>query len=754
MNPTTYTATVTDKSPDEKKEKRPVRPGSVAIAQVRAERVRMKRNAAKVFRTSFVPIVFALTFFGLVLLAVYPTTANAADAAAPAEARQGFLSLETAPLGSGSAIELNGEWEFHWMKLLAPAELDGLQSAEAPAYIRVPAFWAGQSAAGSGTGHATYRLRVKLAPEQQGRQLALYLPYGMESAYSLWINGEYKASAGKPGTSRADMEGLYKPQVVYFAGRQDNEIVIQLSNYVQRTAGIWDPIRLGTAEDVSSFWNRRTASELFVGGGIVMMGLYHLGLYALRRKDPAPLFFGGFCLLFGLRSLLLGENYIGELFPHMGFETYKKLDYLGQYIGPALFILYVQALFPKDIHKLMVRVLVAFDLLLSLIVLLAPAWLFAYTLPASHVSLAIYAPYMIFVFIRAAVRKREGALLCCVLFAVMALTIVNDLLYYNNVIVTFDMAKFGLFLFVFAQAFMLSIKFSKAFRSVEELSERQSRWSQELEATVEDRTRDLSAALTDLRGAQKQLVEAEKMAALGGLVAGIAHEINTPVGIGVTAASHLRDKTRELKSGFEEGRMKRSELSAYLSLADESAEIVSANLARAAELIRGFKQVSADQSSEERRRFGVKAYLREVLISLGPQLKRTRIETKLTGDEHAELNGYPGAVSQVLTNLVVNSVVHAFAEDQQGHIAIDVRREQGSVLLTYRDDGRGMTPDVREKIFDPFFTTNRSNGGTGLGMHIVFNLVTQSLGGSILCESAPGQGTTFYIELPTGEKPE
>ncbi|OWR30713.1 hypothetical protein CDO73_08940 [Saccharibacillus sp. O23] len=667
-------------------------------------------------------------------------------------ASEGELSLEGRPLGEGEIVPLDGEWEFHWMKLLTPEQLAEGTDGDASAYIRVPAFWADQPAAGTGTGHATYRLKVRMSEEQAGHAYGLYLPYGMESAYEVWINGEFAASAGKLGVSRAGMEGQYRPQVTYFEGREENEIVIRLSNYVQRTAGIWDSIRLGRAEDVSAFWNRRTASELFVAGGIVMMGLYHLGLYALRRKDRAPLYFGAFCLLFGLRSLLLGENYMGESFPNLGFETYKKMDYLGQYIGPALFILYVQALFPKDIHKFMVRALVVFDLLLGLTVLLTPAWVFAHTLPASHVSLAIYAPYLIYVFVRAAVRRREGALLCCILFAVMALTIVNDLLYYNNVIVTFDMAKFGLFLFVFAQAFLLSIKFSKAFRSVEELSERQSRWSHELEATVEDRTRDLSAALTDLRGAQKQLVEAEKMAALGGLVAGIAHEINTPVGIGVTAASHLRDKTRELRSGFEEGRMKRSELSAYLSMADESAEIVSANLSRAAELIRGFKQVAADQSSEERRTFNVKAYVREVLVSLGPQLKRTRIRTRLDGDDDLELNGYPGALSQIVTNLVVNSVTHAFGEGEEGNIFIDARRQGNGVRLVYRDDGRGMAPEVSAKIFDPFFTTNRSGGGTGLGMHIVFNLVTQSLGGSIVCDSGPGQGTTFDIYLPSGEK--
>jgi hypothetical protein len=184
-------------------------------------------------------------------------------------------------------------------------------------------------------------------------------------------------------------------------------------------------------------------------------------------------------------------------------------------MGPAMFLLYVQCLFPRDINKTIVKIGVGFYVLMSGFVVLTPAVVFTHVLKLSHVMLLILAPYVVFVFIKAAIKKREGALFSCMMFLVLALTVVNDVLYYNQVISTFDMAKFGLFSFIFAQAFLLSIKFSKAFQSVEELSLRQAKWSTELEKTVQERTHDLQTTLEDLKLTQKQLVESEKMAALG-----------------------------------------------------------------------------------------------------------------------------------------------------------------------------------------------------------------------------------------------
>ena len=276
-----------------------------------------------------------------------------------------------------------------------------------------------------------------------------------------------------------------------------------------------------------------------------------------------------------------------------------------------------------------------------------------------------------------------------------------------------------------------------------------------LERRVMERTLRLDAANQELRETlgqleqtQTQLVQAGKMAALGDLVAGVAHEINTPVGVGVTAASHLESETRAIVALHGEGRMKRGDLDRYLVLCQDGAKLILSNLNRAAELIRSFKQVAVDQSGEARRKFRVKEYLAEVCLSLRPVLKNTGHRLEISCPDDLELNSYPGAFSQIVTNFITNSLTHAYDEGEAGSLLFDIRLQGGNVLFRYSDDGKGMTEDQVNQAFDPFFTTNRKKGGSGLGLHIVYNLVTQKLLGTITCESKPGKGTVFVLLFP------
>lgn len=281
------------------------------------------------------------------------------------------------------------------------------------------------------------------------------------------------------------------------------------------------------------------------------------------------------------------------------------------------------------------------------------------------------------------------------------------------------------------------------------------RLNDELEHRVEERTRalrlsnrELQFTLEELKMMQKQLVESEKMAALGGLVAGIAHEINTPLGIGVTAASHLEDETRRLMQLFSEGKVTRSTMESYQADALQSSQLILSNLRRAGQLIKSFKQVAVDQSSEQAREVHLKTYLEEILVSLGPALKKTRHTVSIKCPEDLRLYTYPGAISQIVVNLVMNSLIHAFEGIDEGHIQIQCEGYDEEWLLLYRDDGVGMSDEVRQRVFDPFFTTKRGQGGSGLGLHVVYNLVTQLLRGSLDCVSAPGQGVEFQIQMP------
>ena len=254
--------------------------------------------------------------------------------------------------------------------------------------------------------------------------------------------------------------------------------------------------------------------------------------------------------------------------------------------------------------------------------------------------------------------------------------------------------------------------------------------------------------ISELYQARESLVESERLASLGSMVAGIAHEINTPVGICVTAGTTVLSAAHMLQDGFKGGGLKRSEFEAALTKIIEGMNLVDSNLARAAKLISSFKSIAVDQASEAERTFNLVAYLRDISNSLSPNLGSSKISVDIVGPEDIELKSYPGAFAQIVTNLVMNSVLHGFAGREEGSIVIEVSVESGTAELRYTDDGIGMEEETVKRVFDPFFTTKRGQGGSGLGMHILFNLVTQILRGTVRCKSAPGEGVEILIRFP------
>ncbi|WP_146208888.1 ATP-binding protein [Azospirillum sp. TSO22-1] len=275
--------------------------------------------------------------------------------------------------------------------------------------------------------------------------------------------------------------------------------------------------------------------------------------------------------------------------------------------------------------------------------------------------------------------------------------------------------------------------------------------------TEQQRTRDelrqskeaAERALDDLTLAQKSLIQAEKMASLGQLVAGVAHEVNTPVGVTLTAATQLQIEVDEIAAHHGAGRLKRSAFEEFLSTSRELSHLIATNSERAADLIQSFKLVAIDQSSGERRRFVLADYIEELLRSLSPALRQAGCTVMVDCPPDLEVDGYPGALSQILTNLVMNVLTHAYAPGAAGRIRVTVRPAPNDhVVLDFADGGRGIPPDVLPKIFDPFYTTTRGTGGSGLGLHIVYNLVVGTLRGSIAAASEPGQGTCFTLSFP------
>jgi signal transduction histidine kinase len=256
-------------------------------------------------------------------------------------------------------------------------------------------------------------------------------------------------------------------------------------------------------------------------------------------------------------------------------------------------------------------------------------------------------------------------------------------------------------------------------------------------------------ALADLRDTQQSLIEAEKLAALGGLVAGVAHEVNNPVGISITVASSLSRRCDSFAKEIDTEQLRRSRLKDFVAGVRDAADQLVANLQRAGELVQSFKQVAVDRSHAERRVFDLKEATEQILSSLRLGLKKRQIALVVDIAPGVALDSYPGPYGQIVTNLFINALNHGFIEGQPGTIRVGARLvDADQVELVFQDDGVGMASDVQRRAFDPFFTTLRGRGGSGLGLHIVYNLVTRRLGGRISLTSAPGVGTSFRIVLP------
>ncbi|WP_020400442.1 sensor histidine kinase [Kordiimonas gwangyangensis] len=271
-----------------------------------------------------------------------------------------------------------------------------------------------------------------------------------------------------------------------------------------------------------------------------------------------------------------------------------------------------------------------------------------------------------------------------------------------------------------------------------------------LEKRVKDRTRELEEAMENLHLAQGELVRSEKMASLGGLVAGVAHEINTPLGVALTGITHMAEELTAFRRAVESGQIKRSDLNAFIEAVAEGTAMAERNLDRAAHLVRSFKMVAVDQTADDVRELDLAAYLGEIVESLRPTLRKTGVMVEASAEGDLHMQTVAGDISHVLTNLIMNAALHAFPEGwtREKVIKVQARRMPDRVTIEVIDNGAGIPEAIKDKIFEPFFTTARNKGGSGLGLNIVFNTVYQKLKGGIALSDAAGGGSHFTIQIP------
>lgn len=258
---------------------------------------------------------------------------------------------------------------------------------------------------------------------------------------------------------------------------------------------------------------------------------------------------------------------------------------------------------------------------------------------------------------------------------------------------------------------------------------------------------ELDDTIDRLNDTQTRLIESEKLSSLGSLVAGVAHEVKTPLGLCITTHSFIKDLFRELQEHVDAGNITKENFEDYRINMEECVDILSNNLDRTSKLVESFKHISEDQAGEILRSFNLSSYLKEILSTLTPKIRTTKHSVNIHCPDDITLTGYPGALSQVIINLIINSLQHGFEGKEQGIISINAEQQGNDIIITYSDDGLGLTKEVEKNIFTPFYTTKKDSGGTGLGMHIVKTLTEQTLQGSIQLQPA-SKGCAFLITLP------
>jgi len=422
--------------------------------------------------------------------------ANQPGDAAPS-ASKGVLDLSRRDIEKNGAVNLDGEWEFHWRRLLAPAELSG-KSVAPSCYAKVPGNWSGCGLgdAISCRGYGTYRLTVKMG---DNRGLFALKVDDISHAYRLWINGADVISGGTVADSGDKMVYRNVPRVgVFRAEGESLEIVIQASNFDDVICGIARSIRIGTVSQIIRARDAGVAFNLFLFGSLLVMGLYHLSFYVMRRKDPSAFYFGAFCLIIAARTLLTEERFLYELVPRLTWNAGLRLEFL-TLLAAFAFVLFIRSLYRAEFSGRVLAVFGYASVAYGGAVIVLPLWYSIRILPYYQAAMTVAGIYVIVTLAMAVYRKREGADLIIAGFIFLFAAVINDILHSHLVIQTAYLVPFGIFIFIFLQSFVLARRFSKSFSSVEELSEKLKKYADHLEEMVDERTRELAEEKEKLR---------------------------------------------------------------------------------------------------------------------------------------------------------------------------------------------------------------------------------------------------------------
>ncbi|MCD1258689.1 histidine kinase [Paenibacillus athensensis] len=669
---------------------------------------------------------------------MFPACSNSYDKSANAQpaVQGGLIELEHWSFAEEGPVELSGEWDFYWQQLLAPEQL---QLSGPEDTMRVPRLWNGVTAAGkevTGKGFATYHIRIETEPTWE--YLAVRLP-AIPSAYRMWVDDRLVALRGAVGSSRDSSSPCAIAEVVNLH-RQGGAftITLQVSNFDLQRGGLPAAPLLGTEQQLQSGYTREMIGQLFLIGCTFMMGLYHLGVFALRRRERSMLYFGLFCLLVGFRAFFTGGYLLHALFSDMGWLTALKIEYLSSCLSVMCGFCFVHAIYPNELPRMFVRLGLTFTLLVGALITVMPAHVFTGLdwLLQGFTVLALLG--VMFAVGRAVRQKREGAGVTAIGVSLYAVTIIAGILEHNEWLQTGDVTPTGLLLVIFFHSLLICFKFMKSYATQEEMSEQLRELNSGLEAKIQERTLVLEQYNLSLMKMNEELARMEM--SRKHLLTNISHDLGTPMTLIQGYVEALMDGVVE-----DPGQQRK-----YL-------QIIHARVSGLHRLIQDLFQLSkleARQVSFTLEPMEVGRFIRHVNERYETEIQASGIRAEImkldlgNAEEERCVRIDLVRMDQVFTNIIVNAIKYT---PQGGVIRISFTIEGAFLQVRIDDSGIGIAPEDLPYVFDRFYkkekSRNLSSAGTGLGLAIAKEIVDFH-GGTIWIDNSRASGTSVCFLLP------
>jgi len=660
------------------------------------------------------------------------------------KATEGVIDLRKWSFKTDGIIDLDGDWSFHPHKLLPPEEAN---AKRAQSFVPVPRSWNSYPESlgfEGGQGYATYKLTVLVTPSDQ--RLTIRVP-NIFSAYKLWVNGKVLACAGVVGTNRESSSAEQYPRLVSFDATQERvDLVIQVSNFQHRKGGIWVGFTLGETKEIVNDQIKVTVQETVIFGSLFIIGLYHIGLYAFRRQERFTLYFGLLCLLVAARTSVTGDSYAMQLFPFVTWEIGMKVEYVTFALSAVAGYMYIYGLFPKDASVRVKKAVISIGALSCLPILLLPALHFTKLLPVLQLFVLSVGLYALYVLIMAQRHRREGAVFVLTGMAVFVLTVMNDMLFYNEWFASTQLVPLGLFFFIIMQSFIISSRFSNALRRVEQVSSELRELNVHLEERIEERTEALRAANVTLEMTNRELARLEK--SRRHLMTNISHDLRTPITLLQGYLEAMQDgvvKTQEQQQKYV--RMMLGKVTGLNRLIRDLFELTKLE---AGQLRFNYTEVLLlDWMERLKEHFELDVRSQDLTFQCYPHPSATTEEGGLP-PEQIILQIDQQRMDRVMANIIYNAIKYT-PEGGGITLTFQYEPERKRVVVRVRDTGNGIAPEHLPFIFDRFYkkdmARNSAGGGSGLGLAIAKEIV-EAHDGMIGVESEPGEGTTIWFTLP------